>query len=115
MNRRHFLGLLPGTVAWASGWAAAPAMKVTKLETFYWSNRDAAPFWPHWTWLRIHTDTGLIGLGETYPRNRAEAAILHDYLAPGLLNVSKLSYHCGEIKRGFGFAVFFAHLFHSAT
>jgi len=38
-----------------------------------------------WTWVRIHTDTGLCGLGETFPAPAAEkAVILNDY-APALL------------------------------
>ena len=28
-------------------------------------------------WLRVYTDNGLVGLGETYPRNEAEAAAIH--------------------------------------
>ncbi len=56
--------------------AAAPS-KITRIETVYWKSRDDAPFWPHWTWVRIDTDTGITGIGETYPRNTAEAAVLH--------------------------------------
>src|SRR6202034_1377791 len=36
-------------------------------------------------WVRIHTDEGLIGLGESYPNAEAEAAIVHSKLAPVLL------------------------------
>ena len=60
-------------------------MKITRIETIYWPSRDSAPFWPHWTWVRIHTDTGHTGLGETYPRNEAEAALIHSAAARMLL------------------------------
>jgi len=33
----------------------------------------------------VHTDAGLVGLGETYPHPDAEAAIIHNALAPVLL------------------------------
>jgi L-alanine-DL-glutamate epimerase-like enolase superfamily enzyme len=38
---------------------------------------EDAPFWPHWTWLKIDTDSGVSGIGETYPRNPNEAAAIH--------------------------------------
>ncbi|CCH52927.1 mandelate racemase/muconate lactonizing protein [Fibrisoma limi BUZ 3] len=85
MNRRHFLSLLPAFAFPGSLLSAAPAMKVTKVETFYWKSRTDAPWWPHWTWVRVHTDTGLVGLGETYPRNAIEAEAIHSYIAPMLL------------------------------
>ena len=65
--------------------ATAPPLKITKLETVYWKSRDDAPFWPHWTWLKIHTDAGVAGIGETYPRNAGEAEMIHSHFAPALL------------------------------
>lgn len=56
--------------------ALAP-MKITGIETVYWNSRDDAPFWPHWTWVKIETDAGISGIGETYPRNPVEAAMIH--------------------------------------
>ena len=50
-------------------------MKITGLETVFWKSRDDAPFWPHWTWVKINTDAGLSGIGETYPRNRDDRLI----------------------------------------
>jgi L-alanine-DL-glutamate epimerase-like enolase superfamily enzyme len=44
-------------------------MRITRIDTLYWKNRDQAPWWPHWTWVRLHTDTGLTALGETCPRS----------------------------------------------
>jgi galactonate dehydratase len=42
-------------------------MKITRLETL------KVP--PSWVWLRIHTDEGIVGLGEPYLENHAESAI----------------------------------------
>ncbi len=64
---------------------AAPPMRVTRIDTIYWKSRDDAPFWPHWTWVRLHTDNGLTAIGETYPRNSVEAEMVHSYVAPLLL------------------------------
>jgi galactonate dehydratase len=88
MDRRSALVALlsPALAAlWRRTAAALPAMRITRLDTVYWESRDDAPFWPHWTWLRVHTDNGLIGLGETYPRNAAEAALVHGDVAARLL------------------------------
>jgi len=60
-------------------------MRITRLETVYWKSRDAAPFWPHWTWVKITTDSGVSGIGETYPRNAAEAEMIHSHLGQMLL------------------------------
>ena len=58
-SRRSFLPLLAAPlVALGKAWAGAPAMRITALETVYWHARDDAPFWPHWTWVKIHTDSG---------------------------------------------------------
>lgn len=59
-------------------------MKIKRVETVYWKTREDAPFWPHWTWVKIDTDAGLSGIGETYPRNPAEAAVIHS-IAPSLI------------------------------
>ncbi len=55
----------------------APPAKITRIETFWWKSRDDAPFWPHWTWVRVHTDAGVWGLGETYPYGETEASLIH--------------------------------------
>ena len=60
-------------------------MKITRIDTVYWKSRNDAPFWPHWTWVRVHTDSGIAGLGETYPRNSVEAEMIHSNVAPVLL------------------------------
>ena len=59
-------------------------MKITRLETIRLGRH------PHSLWLRIHTDDGLIGLGETSYAPRAVSALIHDDLAPLLLGQSPL-------------------------
>lgn len=61
-------------------------MKITKVETITYRNvTQVHAGGIGWTWVRIHTDTGLCGLGETFPAPDSEkAVILYDY-APVLL------------------------------
>ncbi|MBZ5585999.1 MAG: mandelate racemase/muconate lactonizing enzyme family protein [Acidobacteriia bacterium] len=80
LSRRSFVSRLlatPAAAAFAAAAGAAAPSKITRIETVYWKSRDDAPFWPHWTWVKIDTDAGLSGIGETYPRNPAEAAVVH--------------------------------------
>ena len=74
----------PLAAAYSSYAFALPPMKITRVETVYWKSREDAPFWPHWTWLKIDTDAGVSGIGETYPRNPVEAAMVHN-VAPSLI------------------------------
>ena len=70
-------------------------MKIVKIETLRFDaqssaawqaeNKVARQAMPNNLWVRIHTDDGLIGLGETYYTPRAIAAIVHDTYAPLLL------------------------------
>src|ERR1700729_870940 len=80
ISRRSFVsGLLASPLAakYAVAAQSMAPMKITSVETVYWKSRDDAPFWPHWTWVKIDTDSGISGIGETYPRNPAEAAVIH--------------------------------------
>ncbi len=43
-----------------------------------------------WLWVRIHTDEGIVGLGETYPFPDACRAVIRDSLAPALLGQDPL-------------------------
>jgi L-alanine-DL-glutamate epimerase-like enolase superfamily enzyme len=61
-------------------------MKITAVETIYVSRGVTVHQGPiQWLWVRIHTDAGLTGLGETYPWPEAEAAVVRRGLAPVLL------------------------------
>jgi galactonate dehydratase len=88
VDRRCFLASLATTALrpWQIAAAQqAPSVKINKIETFWWKSRDDAPFWPHWTWVRIHTDSGEWGLGETYPYGETEASLIHSQAARMLL------------------------------
>jgi galactonate dehydratase len=60
-------------------------MKITKLETL-----RIAEF-PKIVWLRVHTDEGLIGLGETSYAASALETYLHDHVAPKVLGRDPLA------------------------
>ena len=57
-------------------------MIISRLETIWFDEQ------PNTLWLRIHTDDGLIGLGETYYVPRAVSAVIHDVFANLLLGRS---------------------------
>jgi galactonate dehydratase len=69
-------------------------MKIAKLETIWFEALSDSEWRQHSTlsrqaqpnnlWVRIYTDEGLVGLGETYYLPRAVSAIIHDLFA-GLL------------------------------
>jgi galactonate dehydratase len=54
-------------------------MKIQALETI------RVPEHPNSVWLQIHTDSGHVGLGETYYIPAAVEAVIHDFAAPYLL------------------------------
>ena len=51
--------------------AATPNLKITKVETVRFKNEL-------WSWVRLHTNEGIIGTGETYPFNEANTAVIKD-------------------------------------
>ena len=57
-------------------------MIISRLETIWFDEQ------PNTLWVRIHTDDGLIGLGETYYVPRAVSAVIHDVFANLLLGRS---------------------------
>jgi L-alanine-DL-glutamate epimerase-like enolase superfamily enzyme len=59
-------------------------MKITKIETIWCDTLLPT------SWVRIHTDDGLIGLGETYYIPRAVSAVIHDMFAKILLGRNPL-------------------------
>ncbi len=70
-------------------------MKITKLETIWfeampkgeWQQQmgQSRQALPNNLWVRVYTDNGLIGLGETYYIPSATSAIIHDVYAPLLI------------------------------
>lgn len=86
MHRRDFLSLSLASFAGGFRVAAqsAPSMRITQVDTLYLKNPRDISGGTTWTWVRLHTDNGLVGIGETYPRNAAEAAAIHT-VAPTLL------------------------------
>ncbi|AWT60078.1 MAG: D-galactonate dehydratase [Candidatus Moanabacter tarae] len=51
-------------------------MKVTKIETIRVAEQ------PHIIWVQLHTDTGLIGLGETWYAPTVVETAIHDWFGP---------------------------------
>jgi galactonate dehydratase len=61
-------------------------VKIVKVETIELDHSTVCyGGWLSWLWVRIHTDSGLIGLGETYPSAASEKPIILNDLAPILL------------------------------
>ncbi|KKC33484.1 mandelate racemase/muconate lactonizing enzyme family protein [Devosia psychrophila] len=65
-------------------------MKITALETIRIAER------PNLLWLQVHTDEGLVGLGETFFGAATVEAHVHEYIAPRVigrdpLEIDKLS------------------------
>jgi galactonate dehydratase len=61
-------------------------MKITAVETIYIPRGVSVHVGAiTYLWVRIHTDEGIIGLGESYPNAEAEASVVHSRLAAVLL------------------------------
>ncbi|MEW5978615.1 MAG: mandelate racemase/muconate lactonizing enzyme family protein [Acidobacteriota bacterium] len=61
-------------------------MKITHIETLHFTRGITVHAGAvSWLWVRIHTDSGLVGLGETYPAAESVHAVLEHNLAPVLL------------------------------
>ncbi len=60
-------------------------MKITQLETIRLGE------FPNIIWVRLHTDEGLVGLGETFMGAAAVEAYLHEWAAPKLLGQDPLA------------------------
>jgi galactonate dehydratase len=59
-------------------------MKITKLETLRLNE------FPNIIWVRLYTDEGLVGLGETFMGAAAVEAYLHEWVAPKLVGKDPL-------------------------
>jgi galactonate dehydratase len=61
-------------------------VKITRIETIVLSRGITVHAGEiSWLWVRLHTDSGLIGLGETYPAAESCEAVIRKQLAPVLL------------------------------
>lgn len=59
--------------------AQRPPLRITKIETVRFSpNLRVGGRGIQWMWVRLHTNEGLIGTGETYPFNEASEAAIRD-------------------------------------
>ena len=54
-------------------------MKITKLETIRIEER------PNLLWVQVHTDEGLVGLGETFFIAETVETYIHEYVAPRVM------------------------------
>lgn len=89
-GRRDFLRTIGagifamGAPARAAAADAAP-MKITRIDAVRF-RRDLRiqGVAPNWTWVRLHTDTGLVGIGESYPTHEAHLGALKQ-IAPMIL------------------------------
>ena len=59
-------------------------MKITQLETIRLGE------FPNILWVRLHTDEGLVGLGETFMGAEAVEAYLHEWAAAKLIGADPL-------------------------
>ncbi|HEY3441472.1 MAG TPA: mandelate racemase/muconate lactonizing enzyme family protein [Paludibaculum sp.] len=67
-------------------------MKITAVETIRLKRGLTVHAGPiGWLWVRLHTDGGFIGLGETYPHPASEQAVILDRLAPKLIGRDPLA------------------------
>lgn len=82
MTRRQFLAVTPAVQLVAQ---SAGPLKITKVEALRF-RRDfrVQGVSPNWTWVRLHTDQGITGLGESYPTDEAHMGALRE-LAPMLI------------------------------
>ena len=59
-------------------------MKITQFETIRLGE------FPNILWVRLHTDEGLVGLGETFMGAEAVEAYLHEWAAAKLIGADPL-------------------------
>jgi galactonate dehydratase len=61
-------------------------VKITAIETIHLQRGVTIHYGAiQYLWVRVHTDEGVVGLGETFPYPEAEKAVIHRSLAPVLL------------------------------
>jgi L-alanine-DL-glutamate epimerase-like enolase superfamily enzyme len=83
-TRRQFLAAA-ATAPWAAIAQQTAPLKIRQIDavTFRPGIRvgggPGGQEGPEWCWVRLHTDNGLIGTGETYPFHQGEVGALKDY------------------------------------
>lgn len=86
--RRDFLALLGAGLATEAARAAAASvgpMKITKVDAVrFREDLRIEGVSPNWIWVRLHTDAGIVGIGESYPGHDAHFGALKQ-LAPLLI------------------------------
>jgi L-alanine-DL-glutamate epimerase-like enolase superfamily enzyme len=83
-SRREFFRML-GPLAPAVAVRAAGPMKITKIEFIrFRTDLRIKDVRPNWFWVRLHTDAGVTGIGESYPGTEAHRGALKE-LAPYVL------------------------------
>ncbi len=82
IGRRDFLkgaALAPWMLHTQAVAAAVGPMKITKIDAVrFRPDLRIQGVSPNWTWVRLHTDTGIIGLGESYPGYEAHRGALKE-------------------------------------
>lgn len=90
MNRRHFIssstaaatGLissLPFSALGRNMQTALPPQRIVKIDTVRFKPElKVTGRSIQWMWVRLHTDQGLVGTGETYPFNEASESVIKD-------------------------------------
>ncbi len=90
MHRRQFLATAGAGALGLLGARALPAathnvlrniepLRITKIETVrFQPSLQVAGRGIQWMWVRLHTDRGIVGTGETYPFNEASEAAVKD-------------------------------------
>ncbi len=72
--------------------ATLDKMRITKIETIRIRKGLTVHAGPiGYLWVRVHTDEGLTGLGETYPHPSSEQAVVLERLAPALIGRDPLA------------------------
>lgn len=88
MTRRQWLSAMAAPALTPAARMAAQTagpLKITKVEALRF-RRDLRMqgVSPNWTWVRLHTDQGITGVGESYPTDEAHMGALRE-LAPLLI------------------------------
>ena len=78
LTRRDFFKTTAGSLA-ANAAAAVGPMKIVKIEAVrFRPDLRIQGLTPNWMWVRLHTDTGIVGIGESYPGYEAHRGALKE-------------------------------------